>query len=205
MCKQSVVLLLVLMAGVGSLSFRTVANEAAVVERYDAEGSRKEQPLDESVARQLDSLASLSVGDYVHLRIGPCATPQLGRVSLYSLDGSAYRYSAALWNPWMGDGPNPDDQRADYALPGKQAVEMFGNLDAAGLRFLVPDSTLVVPDLCFFSLRARIGEKVITIDDAYLGGKKYYNFMVTGEINGRLLERFYLIRSILFAGWSGGT
>ncbi len=152
---------------------------------------------DDPIADRLDSLAALSVGDYVHLQIGPCFGSCEGRASLYSVEGRSYRYSAESGGG--GRGPAVPVRRAESAVPKDEAEETFRSLEEAGIYELVPDSTMVVTDLSHFWLRARIGETKITIDNAYLGGERYFRRGDDRELDNSLMEAFHRVRGILYA------
>jgi hypothetical protein len=147
----------------------------SVAEKQASNGdSRTARPLvDEStVSAELDSLAAISVGPYVHVRVGQCFGTCEMRLSLYrtSSDG-AYQYEGTRW---AGGGRSEAIVKTvRTTLTDEQATAMLTAVVDAGLFTLVDDTTMMATDLPYIWVRAGGGPTALRVDRAYIGGERY--------------------------------
>jgi hypothetical protein len=148
-----------------------------------------------SVEQRLDSLASISDGDYIHLVVGQCFGRCDGYVSLWRISRAGhYVYEAEGWKF--------DEQTRDFILyrlrrpiGTDEANTMLRAALKAGMYRLQNDSTMFVTDQPSIWLRASINGEKIVIDNAYTGGEKY----ASGNEDQQLGSVYQNLRSALLA------
>jgi hypothetical protein len=164
-------LLLVLGCPSSNRAQRNADSGTVQSKRSSDPGSEHASP--DAIASRLDSLAAISSGDYIHLQVGVC----FGRCDAYV---SLYRDSPAHYHIYEAEGWKFDEQQRDFILfrlrrplGSDESDWIFNAATNAGLMRLEPDTTFLATDQPHFWLRARIGDRTIAIDNAYLGGEKY--------------------------------
>jgi hypothetical protein len=125
------------------------------------------------VSAELDSLAALSVGPYVHLRVGQCFGWCDARVSIWR-DSPAHRY-VYLAEGWQFDHEErrPVRFRLERPISQAEATEILTGAVDAGLFTLVGDTTMAITDQPYVWLRAGGGPQALRIDHAYTGGELF--------------------------------
>ena len=148
------------------------------------------------VAHRLDSLAARSDGDYIHIEIGQCFGKCEATMSLY-------RDSPAHYYIYEAEGWRFNEQQREFLLyrlrrpvGSDDANAILDEASKVGISRLVDDSTRAVTDQPLFWLRARIADRTIVINGAYIGGEKYVKKM-DGD-GGQLTKVFYDVKAALF-------
>lgn len=149
---------------------------------------------DDPITARLDSLAALSQGDYIHLQVSPCFGKCDGYVSIF-------RESPAKYYIYEGEGwlYNEFDRgdilyRLRKPIANNLADELFRKASDGGIMKLVNDTTMLMTDLPYIWVRARIGGRTLAIDHAYLGGELY----APKDGNESLNDVYTRLRVILF-------
>jgi hypothetical protein len=126
----------------------------------------------EEIRRTLDSLASVSIGPYVHFVVGTCSGGRCEeRVSLYRTDPDVpYTYRAAAW---VGVPLKPQYYGVNRELPEEEAGSLLADARMGGIMALVQDSSGTDRRQPRFWLRARYGDRELRIDGASLGSPTY--------------------------------
>lgn len=126
----------------------------------------------EEIRRTLDSLASISVGPYVHFVVGSCPGGRCEeRVSIYRPSGDVpFLYRAAAW---VGE---PGAQRwygVNREISDEDAGALLADARLAGIMTLLADTAAPNNRHARFWLRARFGRTAVHINDASLGAASY--------------------------------
>lgn len=148
-----------------------------------------------AIASRLDSLVTISHGDYIHLHIGPCKGHCEASVSIFQespakfhiYEGEAWRYNEFDRAPIL--------YRLRRPITSDIAENIFRRLPDLGLFGFVEDRTIAVTDHPTIWLRARIGGRSIALDDVNLGGTRYAG---AGKEEG-LYKAYASIRTLLLA------
>lgn len=142
---------------------------------------------------RLDSLAAISQGDYIHVQISPCLGKCEGYVSVYRTSPARFHiYEAEAWG--YNEFERGDIlQRVRIPLSSDVADEIIARIDSAGLMSLTDDTTRLTESSGYMWVRARIGEKTLSLDHVYLGSRSY------GSSAGPLALVYSHVRQALFA------
>jgi hypothetical protein len=126
----------------------------------------------DEIRRTLDSLAAISVGPYVHFVVGSCLGGRCEeRVSIYRTDTeSPYLYRAGAW---VGIPAKPQFYVVNRELPEAEAGSVLADARLGGVMSLIADSGGTDRRQPRFWLRARFGERTISVDATSLGSPSY--------------------------------
>lgn len=124
------------------------------------------------ISRTLDSLASVSIGSYVHFAVGSCVGGRCEElVSIHrDSEDDVYRYRGAAW---VGIPLKSQFYGTRRELPEEEAGAILADARLAGIMSLVADSTTATRSQPRFWLRARFGDQIISIDGASLASPSY--------------------------------
>ncbi len=197
--SKILLLILLCLAGYGCTS-----SQNGAVRNAKSRGDGGLSISSDGIAARLDSLAAISHRDYIHLYIGPC----LGRCEAYV---SIFRESPATFHIYEAEGWRYDEfNRGDILyrlrrpLTSDVAENLFQRASEIGLLTFVDDQTTAVTDHPMIWLRARIGDRTISLDEVHLGGERYAG---AGREQG-LYKAYTQLRMLLLAelyGRNAGT
>ncbi len=156
----------------------------------------KRENTSDDIAARLDSLVKHSIGDYLHLQVGPCFGKCEMNISIYHDDREAHYYVYDAEGYRYNEISHTNDLlRLRKPIDQTVAEDMLLRVSAGGVFQLVPDTTMAITDQPYLWIRAKIGGSKISLDKVYTGGEQY----VTKTRNGQptLSERYIMIRSML--------
>lgn len=152
-------------------------------------------PFADPTAERLDNLAALSNGDYIHVEVSRCfgrceATVSLFRESpakFHIYEAEAYRYDEFERGDIL--------YRVRRPIASDSANDIFRAAETAGIMTLTNDTTMLMTDQPYLWVRARIGGRTVSVNHAYVGGRKY----ASEGTRSSLYDAYSKVRTLLLA------